>query len=74
MEFWLVLTCLALSLGVKLQKLLQIDVTVLCWSIYPVHTLSLRIFQGRMTKTEKDLDTHDSSCQMPSKYYIDINC
>lgn len=47
MEFWLVPTCSALSLGVKLQKLLQIDVTVLCWSVYPVHTLSLRILSGK---------------------------
>lgn len=74
MEFWLVSTCSALSSGVKLQKLLQIDVTVLCWSMYPVHALPLRMFQGRMTKTEMDLDTHESSCQVPSKYYVDINC
>lgn len=74
MEFWIWFpTCSALSFRVKLQKLLQIDVTVLCIQ-YICFTFSEKFFQGRMTKTEKDLDTHDSSYEMASSIIVTSKC
>lgn len=72
METWLVPSCSALEFG---REALAIA-TVCCHYALLVKvscTFSWRISQGRMAKAAKDLETRESSGQMPSKYHVAIN-